>query len=111
MSKTITSPVKNYPGTVKLFDPLTFPQAIAFEDSLKNARDERESKDYTRIWYAQVPGILACVEEWHLGGGFPETPALDNFPSTPRRAVAQLIAWLVKEISCLYQESEEVPLA
>lgn len=110
MSKTITSPVERYPGTVVLYDPLTFPQAIAFEDAVNAADELRESNNVARIRFAVLPGILACVEEWHLGGEFPERPALDNFPSTPRVSTTQLIDWLIKEITALYRESDEVPL-
>ena len=110
MSKTITSPVKRYPGTVVLSDPLTFPQAFAFEDALAAVVEARESGSMGRIRFALLPGILACVEEWHLSG-FPEKPALDNFPSTPRQSIASVIDWLVEEITALYREADEVPLA
>lgn len=109
MSKTITSPVKRYPGTVVLSDPLTFPQAFAFEDALGAVSEARESGNMGRIRYALLPGILACVEEWHLSG-FPERPALDNFPSTPRVSIASLIDWLVEELTALYREADDVPL-
>lgn len=109
MPKTITSPVKRFPGTVVLSDPLTFPQAFAFEDALASVKEAREGENMGRIRYALLPGVLACVEEWHLTG-FPEQPALDNFPSTPRVSVASLIDWLVGEITALYREADEVPL-
>jgi hypothetical protein len=111
VSRVITSPIKRFPGTVILSDPLTFPQTFEFEDSLRSVNDIRESGDITRLRYALLPGVLACIEEWHLNSGFPERPALDNFPSTPRQSVAQLIDWLVEEISALYRESDDVPLA
>ena len=110
MSKVITSPVKRYSGTVVLSDPLTFPQAFAWEDSLAAVGEAKETGSMARIRYALLPGILACVEAWHLDK-FPEQPALDNFPSTPRASVASLIDWLVGEITALYQEADEVPLA
>lgn len=111
VSKVITSPVKRYTGTVVLSEPLTFPQAFAWEDALAAVGEVKESGSIARIRYALLPGILACAEEWRLGGGFPERPALDTFPSTPRVSVANLIDWLVKEITALYQETDEVPLA
>lgn len=110
MSKTITSPVKRFTGTVVLSDPLTFPQTFAFEDAINAVGSVRETGSMARIRYALLPGILACVEEWHLDK-FPERPALDNFPSSPRQSIAELIDWLVGEIGKLYQESEDVPLA
>jgi hypothetical protein len=110
VSKVITSPVKRFPGTVTLSDPLTFPQAIAFEDGLAAVRSDREAGSITKVRFALLPGVLACVEAWRLGN-FPESPSVDSFPSTPRQSVAELIDWLVGEVSALYQESEEVPLA
>jgi len=111
MSKTITSPVKRYPGHVVLSDPLTFPQTFAFEDSIKAVDEARESGSVSRIRYALLSGILACVEEWHIEGGFPAQPALDNFPSTPRQSSADLIEWITGEIGALYREADDVPLA
>ena len=111
MSKTITSPVKRYPGTVVLSDPLTFPQTFAFEDAINAVGEARETGSIARIRYALLPGILACVEEWHIGGGFPDRPALDNFPSSPRQSSAELIEWLIGEIGDLYREADDVPLA
>jgi len=110
VSKIITSPVKRYPGTVILADPLTFPQAFAFEDALAAVQEIRESGSMARMRYAILPGILACVEAWRLEK-LPEQPALDSFPSTPRQSVSELIDWLTREITTLYQESDDVPLA
>ena len=109
MSKIITSPVSRFQGTVKLADPLTFPQSFAFEDAISAAEVLGEASQ-SRINYALLPGILACVEEWHLDG-VNGTTTIENFPATPRRASAELVAWLVREIIALYQEAETVPLA
>lgn len=111
MSKVITSPVKRFPGTVVLSDPLTFPQSFAFEDALTAVDAVRDEGSPSKIRYALLPGVLACVEEWHLNSGFPERPVLDSFPSTPRQSVALLIDWLVGEITALYKEADEIPLA
>ena len=111
MSKVITSPVKRFSGTVTLADPLTFPQSIAFEDAIESVRTLGDTATMSKIRYAFLPGVLACVESWDLNGGFPKPPALDNFPSTPKAPVGELIEWLIAEISALYRESEDVPLA
>lgn len=109
MSKVITSPIKHFPGTVTMADPLTFPQAMAFEDAIAAIEPVRAA-GMTKIRYALLPGVLACVEEWHLDG-VSEHPALETFPATPKQSVAELFDWLVGEISALYRESENVPLA
>ena len=111
MSKVITSPVKRYSGTVTLYDPLTFPQSIAFEDALEAVRALGKTATMSKIRYAFLPGVLACVESWSLNGGFPERPALDTFPSTPKAPIGELIEWLIAEVSALYRDSEDVPLA
>jgi len=111
MSKVITSPVKRYSGTVTLHDPLTFPQSIAFEDALESVRALGDTATLSKIRYAFLPGVLACVESWSLNGGFPERPALDTFPSTPKAPIGELIEWLIAEVSALYRDSEDVPLA
>lgn len=110
MSKIITSPVKKYPGTVTLADPLTFPQAFAFEDALERVRELRETNDLSRLRYALLEGVIPSVEEWHLEN-FPEQVSLETFPSTPRLPIVRLIDWLVEEVSTLYEVSEDVPLA
>jgi hypothetical protein len=104
--KTITSPVKRFPGTVTIPDALTFPQAIAWEKagiaaSALKANPEATDAEY---WQAWMPGITAVVETWNLTGFDPQKP-----PATPRLSIAQLVSWLVGEISTLYTEADEVP--
>jgi len=110
MSKVIESPVKRWPGTVTLSDPLTFPQALAVEDALDAAKELGEEASQRRQNYTILPGLLACVEEWHIEGkGFPKSPSAETFPSTPATPVAELIAWLIEEIIGLYYEAEPDP--
>ena len=107
MSKVITSPVDRWPGTVTLSDPLTFPQALAVEDALDAVDKEATQR---RQNYTILPGLLACIEEWHIEGkGFPKSPTAETFPSTPAIAAAELIAWLIEEIIGLYYEAEPDP--
>jgi hypothetical protein len=110
MSKIITSPVKRWSGSVTLYDPLTIPQAMAFEDALDLARAE-ENKDFTRAKIAQLllPGICACVEKWELDGLGIVTP--ENYPASPKLSSAMLLSWLMGEITTLFKEADEVPNA
>jgi len=123
MSKTIVSPVKKWQGTVILHDPLTVSMAMAFETSRDNASEvkdklkeihfeEKTFKDITAAKFtnAWLPGVLACVEKFNLVG-FPENVGIDNFPATPKISSASLLAWLIAEITQLYQEADEVPNA
>ncbi len=107
MSKVVTSPVKRFPGTVTLADPLTYPQVIAWGEALDAARQEQTRP---RINYALLPGVFGCVEKWALDG-VPELPTPETFPSTPLVSSAQLLSWLVGEISKLFEEAEEIPNA
>ena len=104
MSRTITSPVKKFPGTVVLADPLTFDQLFAFMDAVEMARGQEGA----RVNYAALPGILACVEAWHLVG-IPEGVTLETFPATPPVSIARLVAWLVEELSKAFDEAETIP--
>ena len=108
MSKIVQSPVKRWPGTVTLSDPLTFPQALAVEDALEAAKELGEEASQRRQNYTVLPGLLGCVEKWDLDG-FVENPTADTFPSTPAIASAELIGWLIEEVISLYYEAEPDP--
>lgn len=108
MSKIITSPVRRYPGTVKISDPLTFPQAFAFSDALDAARALDENATLMQYNHVMLAGICVCVEEWHIQG-LPEVVDPDTFPATPARASAELAAWLISEVANLFAEAETVP--
>ena len=110
MSKTIVSPVKKWPGSVTISDPLNISQAMAFEEAINGAKDSG-NPNFTSAAYCHVllPGIFACVEKWELDGLEGVTP--DTFPGTPKIASASLIAWLTTEISKLYREADEIPNA
>ena len=112
MSKSIVSPVKRYSGRVILSDPLTMPQVMAFEDAMREARAMNEDDGVltSRRLYTVLSGIIPCVEKWELSG-IAEPVTADNFPGTPKMAVAQLVAWLVGELTKLYNEADEVPNA
>ena len=108
MSKTITSPVKRWPGAVVLSDPLNYPQSIAIEEALETAREMPDSKS-AAYRNALLPGICACVEKWELEGLGQLTPS--NFPSTPNVSSSLLIAWLLREITALFREGDKIPNA
>jgi hypothetical protein len=108
MSKVITSPVKRWPGTVTLSDPLTFPQVIAFQDAIDVADELGSSATVSKYNQALLPGVLECVEAWELEN-FPSPVGMDNFPATPRKASSDLIGWLVTELVKLFTDSEPDP--
>lgn len=108
MPKQITSPVKRWPGTVTISDPLTFPQVLKLEAALSEVRG-REEVSKSEVDALLLPALLECVQEWRLEN-FPQGVNVDNFPATPRRPSAELIAWLLTEVTELYVEAEAVPL-
>ena len=112
MPRQITSPVKKWPGTVTISEPLTFPQAQAIEDAIGLPDGELKAKDKKkRVWLsvsdtARLPAVLACVEKWELEGFTP-----DPFPASPRAASHQLIEWIFLEIYKVYIGELEDPNA
>lgn len=110
MSKTITSPVKRWSGTVTISDPMTLPQAEAFEAGLilPDKIDENGKIFLTALDKPQVPAILACVEKWELAD-FPNPVAVENFPFSPRKDSHDLIEWMFSEIRKIYLGESDVP--
>lgn len=108
MGKIITCPVKRWPGTVTLHDPLTLPMVASLERSISNGR---ALVDPTKgeIDAAMLPGVLACVEAVNLQG-VPPALGVDNFPGSPRRSSAELFSWLLREVMVIYSEETADPL-
>jgi len=127
MSKTIVSPVKKWPGSVTISDPLNISQAMAFEEAINGVQELRATLpefeitdkngnkksvvDTLSAKYRSLllPGICACVEKWELEGLGNVTP--DNFPATPKLSSASLALWLSNAITDLYREADEIPNA
>ncbi len=107
MSKVITSPIKRWPGTVTLADPLSFPQYIAWRDAMKQAQayltEQGESAQQAEYDLILLAGLRSCVEAWGLDGGFTPEP----FPATPRVASSRLIAWLIRETSAIANAADD----
>lgn len=117
MGKVITSPVKKWPGTVTLCDPLSLPQVVevrkALESAIEVAGSGETDKDGDRIiadlaaYHNELlPAFLSCVEIWELEGL--ENPP-NPFPGTPRASAAELMNWLSTEVIALFAEAETAP--
>ena len=111
MSKVIKSPVDHFAGEVTLSDPLTFPQVFAIEDAMDASRELGDDASQKRRFYAVLPGIFKCVEKWDLVAPFPASVTVETFPSTPSISSAQVIAWLMGEITDLFDEADPDPNA
>ena len=108
MGKVIESPVKKWPGSVTLSDPMSFEQYLTWKQTINAAHDLVKDNEVPWDEYdaAISPGIIACVEKWALQG-LPEKP--EKMPANPRVSSHKLIHWLIGEITALIQEDEEVP--
>ncbi len=105
MSKVITSPVKRFPGTVTLQEPLFYPQVIAFRDAVEAARELPDGSSQLEYNHTILPGIIAVVESWDLAG-VEKHPTPDTFPVTPNKSAIDLMAWLIAETSKLFTDDE-----
>jgi len=99
----IDSPSKRYPGYVILPDDLTFPQVLAWEDATLEAGKTPGS--FHKV-HAYIPGVLVCVQEWHIDG-FPEPLTADNFPWKPPAAVIGLMSKIIAGVTDLIYEADE----
>lgn len=118
MPKTIQSPVKRWPGSIILADPLNWPQIITWRNADSAAKKYFEMKDDSGkadltdpLGYHQelVIGVLACVEKWELGNGFPEKPTLETFPSTPLKTAVRLVQAVSTAIAEVITENDDLP--
>jgi len=107
MSKIIQSPVKRWPGTITIAEPLTMPQYMAWLDCNEAAKASDNNQKRPAIF---LPGILAVVEKWELAN-FPVAPTVDTFPASPAISAIKLIAALVGEIWEVVNAEDEPPLA
>lgn len=100
----ITSPVKKWPGTVTLCDPLSLPQVLAIQEANAEVMALGDDTVLIKQHNILVPVIMDCVEKWDLEGmDDPPNP----FPATPLSASRDLANWLMTEVGNLFAEDEE----
>jgi len=113
MSKVINSPVDNWPGSVTIADPMTIPQAIAFEDALEITNEMIAGKKVKvgnpKYNLELLRGLCPSVEKWELQGLADVTP--ETFPASPKNKSIELLSWLVEEIGSVYSGATQVPNA
>jgi hypothetical protein len=105
----ITSPVDGFPGTVERPDYLTLPQVLQFEEGLRGLSGD-DAKTKTQFDAATVAFILPFFSLWDIAG-VPTNPTPETFPGSPRKASAELIAWLLGELVNLYTGETDIPNA
>lgn len=106
MSKIITSSLKRWPGTVVLQDPILWPAYMALRNGIDQAAKAEDEDEKVRL---TLPGMCACVEEWHLDGLGQLTP--ETFPASPRLSAFKLFTWILGAEIEVLTEAEEVPNA
>lgn len=111
--KIVNCPVSHFRGHVVLHDPLTLLQLEAFERAAADVRrtQNEEIPSIAAIQRAILPGIIACVKEWHLRNLEQGQLSADSFPGTPRQAVSELLSWLSNEIAEICNGETEIPNA
>ena len=109
MPRLITSPVKRWPGTVTLSDPITLPQYIAWCDAIDDSNRVKQngSSSGPRRLLAAVGGALACVDDWQIEG-LPR-PTAETWPMKPRAACIELANWLFGEVARAMDDEETIP--
>jgi len=106
MSKIIQSPSKRWPGTITLFEPMSYPQLLAWRTAVDAAG---EQTDAMASHHALIPGVLACVERWELGGDFPTVVTAENFPATPIKVSVSLVGAIAAAVSEILNAEDEYP--
>jgi hypothetical protein len=113
MPKIITSPVKRWPGTVTLLDPIPFPAYNAWTDAIEAAQVKKENLTtldaaiIPELAQALLPGIMAMVIKWDLAGL--ENVTVATFPAAPRQPSIRLLVWLIGEIVTLVNAEDADP--
>lgn len=108
MPKVIASPSKRWPGSVTLYDPLTLPQVEAIETALAENRGREETSIPAKFDRSYIPAFIACVEVWNIQD-FPNPPALETWPLSPRRDASVISSWLLTEILRIYNGEMDIP--
>lgn len=110
MSKRITSPVKRWPGSVTIADPITLPQAKLIENAMRPIEsDTGDGRVFlSTVDEARLPAIFACVEKWELDN-LPDDMTLETFPASPRGDSHKLAEWIFRELLAVYFGESVVP--
>ena len=118
MSKVIESPVKRFPGTVTLKDPLPFPLVVKWEEALANVeqfdKNEKDAKKlqkfHKEIEQYLFPILPEMVEAWNLAN-VQQPVTAENFPNaakgTSARSTHELVDWLIAECHAVYNGNED----
>jgi hypothetical protein len=110
MSTAHESPVKKFPGSVTMPDYLSYPQVLAFRRAVKEAKELGDDVPLFEYNHALLPGIIPCVEKWEIPS-LPQSITADSFPVAPSQASQRFTAWLIRLVTELMNEAEDIPNA
>lgn len=119
MTNVRTSPIKQFPGSIRLIDPVVLPAVAKYEQAMLDGREL--TREYTpeggkfpvglaaANYYATIlPGVFAIVEGFEIEG-IPTNPTVESFPYKPKKAAELLVAWLVDTVKQYVEEDNQVP--
>jgi hypothetical protein len=106
MSKVLTSPVKRFPGTVTIADPLSYAQLEAWMHGVNAVQRVKGTDEDTSLHTEKTmwKAIWPCVEKWDLKGLQPLN--VEEIPSTPRTAVIRVLSWLSDAVNHVLEDDE-----
>jgi len=112
MGKTVQSPVKRFPGSITLRDPLTFALVAKWEEAIERMKTANKEADVARLAVIErefYPLVFEFVETWDLKNMSPESR--ESFPNaspgTSARSIHALVAWLISECQKIYNGNED----
>lgn len=110
MTKTITSTIPEFPGTITLSSPLNLSQgyhiAVALETA-SAADDSRAHKSYATNT-AILQALAVCSEGWDIAGQ-PEKPTVETFVASPAQPANRLLSWAFSQLTDIYFGERKVP--
>lgn len=109
MGKSITCPVKRWPGTIVIAHPMTLPQVALFQRIMVDAQNVEDGTLISEWCSGAWPKMRPLIEDWEIKKlPFPDD---DKFPGHPIKAVDEFFIWLYGELIKSFNEAEntEVP--
>ena len=99
MSKTIQSPVPEFPGFIVVPDSLNLRQVSAWQQAV----DSSIGMETTQAVLTCLPATLDCIEEFRIehqpAKAAGQTFGADRFVFTPADAATKLFFWAFREVS------------
>ena len=96
-----TSKVPRWKGKIHTADWMTWPNMIAWEEAIEDARKLGEDPNVSLFYDKLLPATLRFIERVEIPG-LPEKLQYEDVPASPR-----FVAFLVDSISELYQATNK----